>query len=76
VQVQEKEGDEEKAGERNSQLLAISGENRFSAQQDGHLYLSDFVADTGARSFFLPLLFRLPNYNARHLRGYEIGYVR
>lgn len=50
VQVQEK--DEEKAGERNSQLLAISGENTFSAQQDGHLYLCDFVADTGARSLF------------------------
>ena len=74
--MQEKEDDEEKAGERSSQLLAISEENRFSAQQDGHLYLCDFVADTGARSFFLPLLFRLPNYNARHLRGYETEYIR
>jgi len=52
VQVQEKEKDEEKAEERSSQLLAISGENRFSAQQDGHLYPCDFVADTGARSLF------------------------
>ena len=74
--MQEKEGDEEKAGERNSQLLAISVKSRFSAQQDGHLYLCDLAADTDARSFFLPLLFRLPNYNARHLRGYETEYIR